>query len=435
MNARQVALQTLIAYRREGAWSESYLKKTIKANQLQQRDAALATAICYGVLQNCLLLDFYIDFFSSVKKINPKIRDVLRIGAYQIVFLDRIPHSAAVNEAVKMARKDNPKAAGFVNAILRKLSAQKDDLPVPKGDEEERLSVLTSHPQWLVKKYLDVFGESAEEILHSNNTVPEITARVNTFLTDATTVIKELKKQQVDAVSHPWLPNCIIIKNPGNLEELFAYKKGLITVQDVASQIAALSACAAPGMQVLDVCAAPGGKSFLLAQELENKGKVYSCDIHIHKVDILKHGKERLGLSCVSEFLQDACEFNAQWENKFDIVLADVPCSGLGIIRKKPEIRYKKEEEIKSLPQIQSKILQNVSRYVKKGGLLIYSTCTVLPEENGNITNSFLSQNSEFVRESFVIPGLEKMVEGDITLLPTTHGTDGFYICRMRKNG
>lgn len=435
MNARQVALQALIAYRREGAWSESFLKKTIKNNKLEQRDAALATTICYGVLQNCLLLDFYIDFFSSVKKINPKIRDILRIGAYQIVFLDRVPHSAAVNEAVKMARKDNPKAAGFVNAILRKISLEKGNLPQPKGSQVEKISVLTSHPQWLVKRYIDTFGDQAEKLLLANNCVPDITARVNTFLTDTDTVIKELEKQNVKAVSHEWLSDCVVISNPGNIEELFAYKRGLITVQDVASQIAALSAQVSPGMCVLDACAAPGGKSFVLAQKLNNTGKVYSCDIHIHKIDILKRGKERLGLSCVSEILQDASEFKPEWENKFDVVLADVPCSGLGIIRKKPDVRYKKEEEIKSLPKLQSKILQNASRYVKKGGILVYSTCTVLPEENGDITRRFLSQNPEFEYASFSIPGSGEFVKEDVTLLPTTHGTDGFYICRMRKKG
>jgi len=434
MDSRQAALNTLIAYRRDGAWSEAYLKKLVRANEMSKRDASLAANICYGVLQNSILLDFYIDAFSNVKKIDPKVRDILRIGAYQIIFLDRIPISAAVNEAVKIAKKDNPKAAGFINAILRKLSAEKDSLPIPQGDEKYRLSILTSHPEWLVGKYLKIFGESTKEMLEANNKIPEITARVNSALCDVQLVINELEKQGVQAATHAWLPNCVVMKNTGDIEELFAYKKGLITVQDVASQIAGMAAGTRPGERVLDACAAPGGKSFVLAQEMENSGELWACDIHPHKVDIIRRGAERLKLSCVHTKLQNAAEYYAPWEKYFDVVLADVPCSGLGIIRKKPDIRYKKPDEIKALPQIQLEILKNVSKYVKPGGALVYSTCTVVPQENEKNVEAFIKENPEFKKEEFYIPGSNEKVFGDITLLPITHGTDGFYICRMRRD-
>ena len=433
MDSRQAALNTLIAYRREGAWSEAHLKKIVRASGMEPRDAALAAAICYGVLQNCMLLDFYIDEFSSVKKINPKIRDILRIGAYQILFLDRVPQSAAVNEAVKMARKDNPHAAGFVNALLRKLAASRDSLPEPRGDAADRLAVKTSHPKWIVKKYQKIFGSSAEEILLANNCVPDIIARVNTTLCDTAQVIESLEAQQVQAVPHEWMPECVVMKNPGSIEELSAFKEGLITVQDTASQIAAVSVGAKPGMRVLDACAAPGGKTFVLAQEIENQGEVWSCDIHPHKIELLNRGAERLKLSCVHTCLKDASEYDVRWAESFDAVLADVPCSGLGIIRKKPDIRYKDPEELKFLPEIQLGILKNVSRYVKPGGVLMYSTCTLLPRENVQVVNAFLEENPEFCREEFFIPGTENTVCGDITLLPTVHGTDGFYICKMRR--
>ena len=433
MDARAAALNTLIAYRREGAWSEAYLKKIARANDMSQRDVALASNICYGVIQNRILLDFYIDSFSSIKKINPKIRDILRIGIYQLLYLDRIPVSAAVNEAVKAARADNAKAAGFVNALLRKIANSKEDLPVPQGDEKYRLSVLTSHPEWLVGKYLKVFGRNAEEILKANNSVPEICARVNLIKCDVKTAIAELEKDCVEACAHEWLPGCIVLKNPGNIEELFAYKEGLITVQDTASQIVGMIVGVKPGDKVLDACAAPGGKSFVMAQEMGNEGELYSCDIHPHKVELLRKGAQRLGVSCVHTELRNASEHCAEFENAFDAVLADVPCSGLGIIRKKPDIRYKNPDEIKNLPAVQSAILNNVSRYVKPGGVLVYSTCTVLPQENEKVTDAFLKEKPEFEKEEFYLPEISESVPGDITLLPTTHGTDGFYICKMRR--
>ncbi len=433
MDARAAALNTLIAYRREGAWSEAYLKKIARANDMSQRDVALASNICYGVIQNRMLLDFYIELFSSVKRINPKIRDILRIGIYQILYLDRIPVSAAVNEAVKAARADNPKAAGFVNAILRRIADSKEDLPMPQGDEKHRLSVLTSHPEWLVGKYLKIFGENAEEILKANNLVPEITARVNLIKCDVNIAIAELRKDNVEACAHEWLPGCIVLKNPGNIEELFAYKEGLITVQDTASQIAGMIVGAKPGLKILDACAAPGGKSFVMAQEMEDKGELYSCDIHPHKIEILNKAAKRLGITCVHTELRDAAEYCPEFENAFDAVLADVPCSGLGIIRKKPDIRYKNPDELKNLPALQSAILKNVSRYVKPGGVLVYSTCTIVPQENERVTDAFLKENPEFEKEEFYLPGLCESVQGDITLLPTTHCTDGFYICKMRR--
>lgn len=433
MDARQAAVATLIAYRREGAWSEAYLKKMIKANDMSQRDAALASIICYGVLQNSILLDFYIDNFSTVKKINPKIRDILRVGVYQILWLDRVPVSAAVNEAVKMARKDNPKAAGFVNALLRRIAASKSSLPEPIGDKAYRLSVSTSHPQWLVGMFLKIFGDSAEDILRANNIAPEITARVNTVKGDVQGAIESLTSQGVEACAHEWLPKCVVLKNPGSLEELSAFKSGLITVQDTASQIAAMCVGAKPGMRVLDACAAPGGKSFVLAQEMENKGEVVSCDIHPHKINILEKGAQRLGLDCINATLKDASEFDAVFEKSFDAVLADVPCSGLGIIRKKPDIRYKDPDELKALPEIQKKILSNVSSYVKPGGVLVYSTCTVIPRENRKVIDAFLAENADFKLENFEICGLGECAPGDVTLLPSVHGTDGFYICKLRR--
>ncbi len=427
-SARDVARATLTAFRRDGAWSDGYLKHALQDAKLDPRDAALATQLTYGVLQNLMLCDFYITAFSSLKKnkIAPGILDILRLGVYQLLFLDRIPAHAAVNDAVAAARRSNPRAAGFVNAVLRKIDCARNELP-PIPDD----SVRYSHPQWMVDLIYSQYGrETGREILQANNRTPSITARVNTLLCTISDVL-ELTPQ---AESHPWLENCVFLHAPGEIDQLAAYQKGFLQIQDPASQLAALATECQPDQLVLDTCSAPGGKSFLMAQMMKNTGSLVSCDIHPHKLELIRNGADRLGIRNLETRLQDASRFCPEFESRFDVVLSDVPCSGLGVIRKKADIRYKEQVDIEALPKLQMEILRTSAQYVRPGGTLVYSTCTIRKEENEEIVLAFLAENSNFEIDPYDFPNGILSESGMLTLLPHQYDTDGFFICRMRRN-
>ena len=442
MDAREAAMLALNACQRQGGWSDGALKKQLAAAELSGRDAALATQLCFGVLQNQMLLDFYLSKFSNIplKRMEGKVVQTLRLGAYQMLFLTRIPHSAAVDRSVALTRAHckNPRAPGMVNAILRSLERSLDQLPtIPQEDPAAYYGTLYSHPAWLVEELLDELGsEGAAAFLRANNSQPPMTAMVNTVRAGAEEVAASLEAQGVEVKPHPWLENCLILSRSGSVEELEAFQKGLFYIQDPASRLAVLASGAAAGMRVLDVCAAPGGKSFAAAIQMEDRGEVVSCDLHPHKKTLIHRGAERLGLSCVQALTADGKVRRTEWEGGFDLVLVDAPCSGLGVIRKKPDIRYKDPEPLASLPAVQSAILDNACAYVKPGGVLLYSTCTILRRENQAVTDRFLEEHPGFVREGFSLPGpAGEVPEGQLTLWPQVHGTDGFYLCRLRKEG
>ena len=439
MNARETALLTLDACEKQGAWSNVHLKKAIRADGLDRRDAALASRLCFGVLQNKLLLDFYIGKFSTVKpeKLEPRVRQTLRLGLYQLLFLDKVPEHAAVNESVALARRysRNPRSAGLVNAVLRAFLRQKDALPAVEGkDRVETLSLRYSHPRWLAESFVSRLDmEEAEALLRLNNEQPPTCVQVNTLQTTFEALAEALRGSEAEAQPHPWLKNCLLLSGTGDLEKLDSFQNGDFYVQDAASRLAVLACGVKPGGRVLDACAAPGGKSFAAAIQMENEGEVVSCDIHPHKIRLIQAGAARLGLTCVHAREQNAREFVQEWEGAFDAVLADVPCSGLGIIRKKPDIRYKDPKPMEGLPAVQRSILDNVSRYVKPGGVLLYSTCTLLQRENEDVVAAFLEAHPEFVLAPFTLPGSVGACGGSITLWPQRHGTDGFFVAKMRR--
>ena len=442
MDAREAALLTLNTCQRQGGWSDGALKKQLAAGGLEGREAALATQLCFGVVQNQLLLDFYLSKFSNIplRRMESKVVQALRLGLYQMLFLSRIPQSAAVNSSVELTRTHckNPRAPGMVNAILRSLQRNLNQLPtIPQNDPAEYLSILYSHPVWLVEELLPLLGSGGTaEYLQANNSQPPITAMVNTTKATTQQVAQLLAEQGVEVTSHPWLEDCLILNKTGNMERLDAYQQGRFYVQDPASRLMALASGAAPGMRVLDVCAAPGGKSFAAAIQMGNQGEVISCDLHPHKKKLIQAGADRLGLSIIKPMTADGKVRREEWVSAFDLVLVDAPCSGLGVIRKKPDIRYKDPEPLADLPQVQEAILENAAGYVKPGGVLMYSTCTILPRENGEIVAAFLKKHPEFVREAFILPGpAGEVSEGEITLWPQVHQTDGFFICKLRKVG
>ena len=440
MDAREVALLTLNTCQRQGGWSDGTLKKQLAVAGLDSRDAALATRLCFGVLQNQLLLDFYLSKFSNIplKRMEGKVLQALRLGAYQMLFMDKIPHSAAVNSSVEMTRTHckNPRAVGMVNGILRSLERSRENLPViPQNDTVSYLSTLYSHPEWLVKEYsLALDKEETAQLLAANNRQPDTTVMVNTTKTTVEELKAKLEEVGVQVEEHPWLDNCLYLTKTGDLEKLEAFRDGLFYVQDPASRLAIMASGVEPGMKMLDCCAAPGGQSFAAAIAMENRGEVISCDLHPHKKKLIQAGADRLGLNIITPKTADGKQFRPEWEHAFDVVLVDAPCSGLGVIRKKPDIRYKDPEPLAELPSIQMDILTNAARYVRPGGVLIYSTCTVLRRENEEIVAGFLKENDLFKTETFTLPDpVGEVADGMITLWPHRHGTDGFFISKMRK--
>ena len=409
-SARDTALKVLIACRTHGAWADAALKAQLARDQLSPQDAALCSRMVYGVTQNRLLLDFYLAAYCSQKPdhLQPPLLDILRLGAYQILFLDKVPDRAAVSEAVELAKRSGRgQAAGLVNAVLRKLSQNKNALPsIPDRDEVKFLSIRYSHPKWLIKRILELLGrEETEAFLAADNTAAPLTVQVNPLKTTQEKLTAELEALGVRVTPHVWVPGCLELSGTGDLTALEPFRVGHFLVQDGAAALAARAAAVTPGQRVLDVCAAPGGKSFGAAFAMEDRGEILACDLHENKLKRIQDGAQRLGLTSIRTAAADGREFRPEWEAAFDTVLVDAPCSGLGIIRKKPDTRYKKADDLFTLPVVQQAILDNACRYVKPGGVLVYSTCTILPEENQQVTDAFLAQHRDFSREDLPLPG------------------------------
>ncbi len=433
MTGRELALQALIRFRRDGAWPDLYLKK--EGEKLSASETALASALTYGVLEQRLLLDFYLQSFSKMplKKVMPQVLDAMRLAAYQLVFLQRIPVSAAINESIKLIKKQtNPRAASFANGVLRSLSRSLEDLPVPHFAETgETLSVRYSHPRWLVDRLLKQVGEKeCEAFLQANNQQPPVVLRVNTLKTTAEQLLPLLPGTEL----HPYLPDALICESVRDHLRTDAFRQGLFSVQDSASQLCVHALKPQAGETLLDLCAAPGGKSILAAQLMQCKGKILSFDLHPHRAELIRKSAEKMGVSILESAAADSTAFNEALRNSADAIICDVPCSGIGIIRKKPDIRYKNPGDINNLPQIQLQILLNGLDYLKPGGRLVYSTCTVLQEENRNVVEAALTLRKDCQLESFTLPGIGA-VDGAITLWPQTHDTDGFFLARIIKKG
>ena len=410
------------------------LKNTIARDRLDPRDAALATRLCYGVLQNRGRLDFYLKQLlkGRLKDLHPATRDILHLGLYQLLEMDRIPDSAAVNEAVSLAKKYG-KQQGLVNAVLRNAVRSRESLVEPVSYADR-----FSHPEELISLLkANVPKGTLEGILKADNAAPETVVQVNLTRVTSRDLLDRLAGEGVEARPHSWMEDCLVLSATGNLEKLPSFLEGLFYVQDPASRLSVRCARLPKegGIRLLDCCSAPGGKSFAAAIAMGGRGQIRSCDIHPHKIALIENGARRLGLTNIRAGVQDASVFNPEWEDAFDVVLADVPCSGLGIIRKKPDIRYRNLKETEALPALQSAILSNQASYVKKGGVLMYSTCTILKRENEQVVETFLEAHPDFSTEPLCLPEVfPKNENGMLTLLPGQYDTDGFFICRLRRN-
>jgi len=437
MGARETALNGLIACRKEGAWSNGVLKEYILRDRLDSRDAALATRLCYGVLQNRLKLDFYLQqlLTGKVRDLHPAVRDILHLGLYQIYEMDKIPASAAVNESVALAKKYCKKqrnAPGLVNAVLRNAVRSKDSLKQPKGWQE-----IYSHPQKLIDILMPYVEKSnMEPMLKANNAAPQTVVQVNTLKITVEALADRLASEHVQAQMHPWMPDCLTLGATGNLEQLPSFQEGLFYVQDPAAKLSVLCAGLPKGedVRILDCCAAPGGKSFAAAIAMGGSGRITSCDFYEHKAKLIANGAARLGLTNIFSKQLDATAAVPEWAGTMDCVIADVPCSGYGIIRKKPDIRYKDTDEMAKLPALQLQILRNQAAYVKPGGTLLYSTCTLTYAENEGMVEIFLKEHPDFYMEPLVLPDVFPVnATGMLTLVPGQYDTDGFFIAKLRR--
>ena len=435
MGARETALNALIACRKEGAWSNGVLKEYLLRDRLDRREAALATRLCYGVLQNRNKLDFYLKqlLTGKLQDLHPAVRDILHLGLYQLYEMDKIPESAAVNESVSLAKIycKNPKASSLVNGVLRNAVRTKGKMKEPTSYADRY-----SHPDELISLLKGNLPKGKlEPKLIANNASPDTVVQVNTLRYTAAKLVEILEQEGVSAQPHGWMSDCLVLSGTGNLEKLASFREGLFYVQDPAAKLSVLCArLPQEDIRVLDCCSAPGGKSFAASIALGGRGQITSCDVHAHKTGLIENGAARLGLTNIMARQQDATVRVAEWEEAMDVVIADVPCSGLGIIRKKPDIRYKDLKETEALPALQLAILENQAAYVKKGGVLIYSTCTVLKRENEDVVSAFLAKHADFALEPLELPEVfPKNESGMLTLIPGDYDTDGFFISRLRR--
>lgn len=419
MTARQLAVKVLYEVQKNAAFVSLELKKQLGESDLSPQDRAFATELVYGVLKNRTRLDFIISKYSKqkLKKISEWILNILRIGVYQIIFLDKIPQSAAVNESVKLAKRyGHAASAGFVNGVLRNVG-RSGDVEYPKG--REFYEVYYSHPKWLVDMLFDQYGDKAQQIIENNNKVAPTTIRVNVLKTDAESLAKKLEEKGVTVVKTAE-ENVFAISGYGDISALEEYKEGFFTPQGLSSYIAAKSVEPKQNEVILDLCSAPGGKTTAMAEMCGDKAKIYAFDLYDHKKAIIEANCKRLGIKNVEVGVADATKLMERFVGKADKVLADVPCSGLGIIRKKPDIKWNKEtEDFDQIISIQKQIMQNAAKYVKNGGTLVYSTCTINKDENERIAEGFAKENGFRVELSKTY-----LPEGEF---------DGFYVCKMIK--
>ena len=421
-NARLVAVKALLKINRDKAYSNITLDSFFADYNLDGKDKALATALVYGVLDRKITLDYIIGKFSKtpLKKISPLTLEAIRIAVYQICFMERIPDSAAVNESVNIVKRSKEsRNSGFVNALLRNLL--RNPVELPKGNSVNDLSVRFSCPEWIIEGFEADYGiDNTEKLLESSLESPPVIIRVNTIKTTADELISLLKDAGI-AAEKTDTDYALKIEGGIDIKNNALYKSGYFYVQDSASQITVSKLEVKSGERVLDVCSAPGGKSFTMALLMGNIGEIISCDLYDHRVKLIKSGKERLGLDIIKPTVLDATKYQSDL-GQFDAVLCDVPCSGLGVLRRKPEIKYKEIENFDEIEAIQREILSNAKKYLKSGGRILYSTCTLRKAENENQVDWFLKENPDFSLVS------------EHTFMPHTDNTDGFFCALLKKH-
>lgn len=437
--ARQNAFEILRSIQKDSAYSNIALNAVIKNTQIDERESSLLSALVYTTLEKRITIDYNLSLYlkEPIGQLRPDVLTVLRLGACQLLFMDKIPVSAAVNESVKIIKSTRYSfAAGLVNAVLRKIAVNGLKFPenTDENDSIDYLSVRYSCPVWLIKLWVNSYGkENAIGILKYFQKKPRDFVRVNNKITTTDELILSLENEEIQSTVCEKLEHSLLVEPKGSIENMKSFQNGCFHFQDISSQLFCHLLEAKPGDTVFDLCAAPGGKTFTLAEIVGDKGKVFAFDVNGNRLKLIKDGAKRLQLTNVFVRHGDASMFDEHLE-RADIVICDVPCSGFGVIHRKPEIRYKNPQDIDKLPDLQYFILCNASRYVEQDGLLAYSTCTLNPEENEEVCERFLKEHQNFV----FIPVHSKLITAlpgskFTTLLPHLNDSDGFFFAIFKR--
>lgn len=448
--AREAALDTLVKVHVAEAYSNLQLNRALRDAQLDRPDAALATELVYGTIQRLNTLDYWLQQFvaKGFHKLEPWVLQLLRMSAYQLLYLDRIPPHAAVNEAVQLAKKrGHAGISGMVNGVLRALVRGRASLSVPDDGSVGSIALRESHPEWLVARWASAYGAArAAAICHANNMPPKASLRVNRLRATRETALAELAAEGYKAEPSALCPYGIIVDRGGNLAEASGYLAGHWSVQDESAMLVAEAAAPQPGMDVLDCCAAPGGKSVHLAELMGDQGRIWANDIHPFKAKLIEDQAARLGLRSITVTTGDAAELGERFApGSFDVAVLDAPCSGFGVIRRRPEIKWTKSpEDVAAIAGVQRLLLDAAAELVRPGGVLLYSTCTIERQENEEQISQFLERHSAFRLDpqwpDAVLAPLQRAgvaggdFSGMIQLLPDQFGSDGFFIARLRKH-
>ncbi|NBI29610.1 16S rRNA (cytosine(967)-C(5))-methyltransferase RsmB [Chengkuizengella marina] len=446
--ARELAMEILTKVDEKKAYSNILLNESLNKFKLERQEVALTTEIVYGTIQRMNTIDYFLDQFlnKKVRKLQPWVRNLLRLSFYQLYYLDRIPDHAVVNEAVNISkRKGHRGISGMVNAVLRNIIRKKDQIALPSTSNiVQHISLKHSHPEWMVRRWVHQFGEEiAEQICKANNETPHVSVRVNTLKQDRDSIVKEMQQEALKVSPSSISADGIVVESGGNMAHSAWFKEGKISIQDESSMLVAAVIDPKKNETILDCCAAPGGKTTHIAEKMENTGVIWANDIHQHKKKLIDEQVERLHLKNIKTSVEDAALLIKKFEKQsFDRILLDAPCSGLGVIRRKPDLKWvKSESDIEEITQIQLGILCKIADLVKPGGVLVYSTCTIEASENEHIIKAFLSQNPQFSTDSSIDKFLPKEVyhqikleEGMLQVLPNYYHSDGFFIARLHKN-
>lgn len=448
ISARGLALRVLIDVEQDGAFANLAMHQVLEKHRPAKLDRAFATELAYGALRSLNTLDWVLDQFVSqpLARQTVAIRNILRLGVYQLMFMDRVPPSAVCNEAAELARQyGHQGVVRFVNGVLRNVARRLGDIKYPPLEKNpvEHIALKYSHPVWLVKRWLEEFGlEDTMAICRADNEPAPNTVRTNTLKTNRDGLVNRLTREGLAVVKTGFAPEGLNIEGFLSLGALDSFQEGLFQVQDESSMLAGRALSPLPGSLVIDACSAPGGKTTHLAQLMENRGRILAFDIHPHKLALINENCARLGIGMVEVAAGDARDLPAELHGRADFVLVDAPCSGLGVLRRRPDARWRKDPgELPALVQLQAQILEGASRCVKDGGVLLYSTCSIAREENLAQVEKFLARHPWFELEELAttlpaeLDHRGTLHRGYIQIYPRSHGMDGFFIARMRKKG
>lgn len=441
-NARLTAVKLLQKLHLSHGYSHIVLDNALNSSAMDDADRALLSRLVYGVEERRLTIDYLLAACTdrALSRLHPCVLEILRVGVYQLLFMDRIPASAAVNEAVKATRAlGQGQASGFVNGVLRGVARRKDDVLAALGEDDAGLSVRYSCPRELIALWREAYGEQRmRALLDSLNDTPPTALRLNTLHTTPEKWATFAKQNGISYEVYPGLPASVLIEDGIGRKKLAKFGNKCYYYQDIASQLCIKALSPQEGEQIADVCAAPGGKSMTAAQEMNDTGRILCGDIHGEKCDTIAKRAAEYGFHIIQAAARDASKpCPKPLQGAFDRVICDVPCSGLGVIRRKPEIRYKSLKESEGLPELQYRILEEAAKMVRPGGVLQYSTCTLRPAENEEVTDRFVREHPEFAPRILPLDGafeaLGQQPDWRITLFPSVHGTDGFFIAGFER--